>query len=75
MLSISAQSIYDALRRTDSDIEVQIQQLKNQADKIGCGVHELTDDRGSYVLAPLLVAKASCLNGIAVLKAADLRGR
>lgn len=71
----SVQSIYDALRRMDADIERQIDELRADAKRIGADVYRLQDMNGAYVLSPLLVAKANCLGGIAALKAAELRNR
>lgn len=71
----SAQSIYDALRRMDNEIERQIQSVKKQADLVGCDIHDLMDNNGLLVLTPLLAAKASCLNGMASLKAAEVKNQ
>lgn len=69
---VSTQSIYDALRRTDGDIEKQILELRTMAGNMGVDVHKLQDKNGAYVLTPLLLAKASVLSGIATIKAAEL---
>jgi hypothetical protein len=39
---------------------------------LGIDVHKLQDSSGAYVLTPLLLAKATVLNGIATLKAAEM---
>lgn len=74
MLAVSAQSLYDSLRRLDGDIEKQILQLRKNCE-YGVELHQLQNADGSYVLIPLLVAKANCLNGMAILKAADMKPR
>lgn len=71
----SAQQIFDGLRRTNSDLDKQIGEVKKVAEFNGCEVHEIKHMDGSYMLTPLLVAKASCMNGFAVLKAAELRNK
>lgn len=69
------QQIYDQLRSTNASIDLQIAELKRMAERNEVDVHILKDANASLMLAPLLVAKASCLNGMASLKAAELRNR
>ena len=78
----SVQSIYDELRRTDAAINQQIAEVKRLAET-GYGLpgdppidpNQIMDNNGSLMMTPLLVAKASCLSGIAALKSAELRNK
>jgi hypothetical protein len=71
----SVQQIFDGLRRTNADLDKQIGELKKFAEFNGCEIHEIKEATGAFMLTPLLVAKASCMNGFAVLKAAELKNK
>jgi hypothetical protein len=81
-LPINTSSIVDALRATLADIDKQIAAAKRDAQIEYRPIHEepptdwvyrMKYRDGSYVLTPLLVARANCLAAIANLQAAQTR--
>lgn len=79
----STQALYDGLKRTLEEINLQIDAVEKTAKKqIAVApypdlytVYDICDTRGIPVLQELLAAKAQVLNGMAVLKAADLASK
>ena len=79
----TSQALYDELRATLIEIDVQISQLRiehrekqNQRTPLdqqispGTTIYQMRTRDGAPVLEALLVARAATLNGMAVLKAA-----
>lgn len=56
------------LRSTLSDIEVQIIQVHRIARDLDTTAMQVRTSSGELMLTPLLLAKAQCLNGLALLK-------
>lgn len=80
-LPINTSSLVDELRSTLVDINKQIEAAKRDV-AIQQPVHEspipdlvyrMKNRDGTYVLTPLLVARANCLAAIANLQAAQIR--
>lgn len=75
--------IYDQLRVSLSEIDMQIKHVKNdiqrdypEVDKDKLNVwYWLRKPNGDYVLADLLVARAGILSAMANLKAADMASK
>ena len=66
MIGHSATSLYAALNQHLIDINQEIESKQHQRD---------TDGSSDTPLEPLLIAKAQLLNGMAVLKAADVNSK
>lgn len=49
-------------------IEIQIRQVEDEAAEAGVMLKQVTDANGSHKLAPLLLAKAQCLNTLVLLQ-------
>lgn len=69
-------ALYNELERTLLEVKHQIHIVEHEASQFP-GAYEkgidpalLKDRSGNYILAPLLVAKAQCLLGMAQLKSA-----
>lgn len=62
------QALVNALRGNLTEINKMINSYTVAAENMGVSVYELCDPNGNRVLAPMLLAKAQCLNGIAQLK-------
>lgn len=55
------------LAKTHAMISSQINTVEHKAQEMGISAHDFRDERGNYVLAPLLVAKAQVLHGLTLL--------
>jgi len=79
----STNSLYDALRdnlaQINNQIAATVEDLEKQIAVLpypdGVSVYQMKNRDGSFVLAPLLAAKAQVLGGMAALKAADMQPR
>lgn len=58
-----------ALRNHLADVESAIHVVRDEASSMDISAAELKYTDGKYVIHDLLLAKAQCLNGLAVLKA------
>lgn len=56
------------LLRTLDDIKVQAEQIRTAASSMGVDPVALRDTNGSWVLAPLLGARAQVLHALAILE-------
>lgn len=68
----------DILRRDTvkliSQINAQIDEVSRQAKEMGIAPYELRDGNGSWVLTPLLLAKAQAYGTLVLLQANNKRG-
>lgn len=77
------QALYDHLRSTLAEVEIQIKHVKNdialqypEQDREKLNVWYWTrKPNGDYVLADLLIAKAQIVSAMATLKAAEVTSR
>lgn len=60
-----------------NQVNAQIQEIEKVAEIKGVSPHHMVDQYGAYLLSPLLVAKAQCLNTLTLLNAprVEHRGR
>lgn len=65
---MSSSELYEELRQSLLSINVQIGHVRKEAQRMKVSAYDLKDMTGSFMLSPLLVAKANILNGLAVLK-------
>lgn len=72
MLKDNLAQINSQIAATVEDVEKQIAVLPYPVDVT---VYQWKNRDGSFVLAPLLAAKAQVLSGMAALKAADLQSK
>lgn len=56
------------LRITLSELEAQINAVRDLAKETGCESYMLRNQAGEFMLAPLLIAKASALSSLASLQ-------
>jgi hypothetical protein len=56
-------------KRTLDAIDLQIALIEQECEERGFPARKLRDDRGSFILSPLLLAKAQALHGLALLGA------
>lgn len=76
-MPVNSSSLLNELRSALSQINTQIETVKAHflADREkgiflpGTTVFDIKDSSGGYILTPLLLAKANCLNAIATLQA------
>jgi hypothetical protein len=59
------------LFRTISQVNALIDEAKKQAGVMGIDAVQLRDANGSFVLIPLLAAKAQCLHALAIINQKD----
>lgn len=62
-MNVSPNELRKETVRTLKDVESVLESVKRDAGSRGV----LVDDRGHYVMAPLLLAKATCLNTLTLL--------
>lgn len=66
------QLLYNQLRSIIMDMNEQMDVLRKEADKMGLtSPYLIRDQYGGFILAPLLIAKANALHGLALLKHAE----
>jgi hypothetical protein len=63
------QSLINATSATLGLVNAQMDVLRAEATEKGIPVTELKDEKGNYVLLPVLLAKSNCLLAIATLEA------
>lgn len=56
-----------ALSKTLVQINAQITAVENLAAELECQPYEVKDTRGTFVMAPLLAAKAQCLHALVLI--------
>lgn len=68
-------SIYDQLTQTLNAINAQIDKVTAYAMEREIEPSLVQNTNGQPAMVPLIVAKAQCLNGMAVLKASQKKGK
>jgi hypothetical protein len=59
------------LFRTLTQLKQQIEEIHKQADKAGVTPYQLRDPYGTWLLSPLLAAKAQALHALAIINQKD----
>jgi hypothetical protein len=59
------------LFKTIAQINEQIEVVSKSAEELNVKPYNLLDDRGNFVLSPLLAAKAQCLHALALINQRD----
>jgi hypothetical protein len=59
------------LSRTIAQLHRQIEEVQRQADKAGVTPYQLRDPYGTWLMPPLLAAKAQCLHALAIVNQKD----
>lgn len=55
------------LVRTLQEVNQQIEEISQEADRIGTTSTKMQDSNGNYILAPILAAKAQCLHSLVLV--------
>jgi phage terminase large subunit-like protein len=71
MTVINKMELGRELSRTISQINQQIDQVRKDAEDSGFSAYKLMDQKGNYVLIPLLAAKAQTLHALALVNRRD----
>lgn len=64
-MEIRPQAIQEELTRTIAEINLQIDVIKEECERQKQDPLKLRDTNGGFIMAPMLTAKAQCLNGLA----------
>jgi hypothetical protein len=59
------------LFKTTAQINAMIDRVEKDADEMGINPIDLKDNKGNWVLVPLLSAKAQCLHALALINQRD----
>lgn len=62
------EQILENLNQTWSDIDAQIQDVKNIAKELGCEPSEIRDSAGNYLMTPLICARAHLILAESMLR-------